>query len=250
MIDFHSHILPFIDDGSSSIEMSLNMLADSYNQGVTTVVATPHCYLMKDSSIDVFINNRKKSFDALTEAIKRDERTFPEIRLGCELRIIKEIDDMKSLEKLCIEGTDYIMVEMPYKDWDVNYYDFLYEMILRNLHPIMAHIERFWNHKKDFNNLYSLDLLYQVNAESFIKSPFKRYIPKLFEDGAIHIIGSDMHDMKVRPSYMKKAADTIIKVYGEKRLDYLMKNAENVLNNKNVKGKNFPKMSFFENLKI
>ncbi len=250
MIDFHSHVLPRIDDGASSVEMSLNMLADSYKQGIRTIVATPHCYLMKDSNIDTFLNKRQASYESLLKAMESDERTFPQIRLGCELRIMKEINDMRALDKLRIEGTDYIMVEMPFKEWDVNYYDFLYEMILRGMRPIMAHIERFWNHRKEFYNLYSLDLIYQVNAESIVKSPYKRYIPKLFEEGAVNILGSDMHNMTTRSSLMKKAADTIVRVYGEDRLNYLMKNAENILGNKKVEGRKFPKMSFFKTLKI
>ena len=250
MIDFHSHILPCIDDGASSVEMSLDMLSDSYKQGITTVVATPHCYLMKDSNIKAFLYKRQESYDNLIKAIESDDRDFPKIKLGCELRIMKEINDMSTLKDLCIEGTDYILVEMPFKDWDVNYYDFLYEMILRGMKPIMAHIDRFWDHRKEFYNLYQLDLIYQVNAESIVKSPYKRYIPKLFEDGAFHIMGSDMHNMTTRPSLMKKAADAIIRVYGADRLDYLMKNAENILENKNVIGKKFPKMGFFDIMKI
>ena len=51
MIDIHSHVLPGIDDGSKSVDMSLAMLKESYKQGVDTVVATPHFYI-KENTID------------------------------------------------------------------------------------------------------------------------------------------------------------------------------------------------------
>ncbi len=249
MIDFHSHILPCIDDGSSSVEMSLDMLADSFKQGIRTVIATPHCYLMKEKDIGKFLNNRQKSYKILKQAMENDGREFPRIVLGCELRIMKEIENMQELKKLCIEGTDYIMVEMPFKDWHVNYYDCLYEMILMGMKPIMAHIERFWNQRREFYNLYMLDLLYQVNAESILKFPQKHYVKKLFEEGAFHILGSDMHNTTTRPSKMKKAADTIVRAYGKERLDYLMQNAENILGNKPVEGRNFPVKRLFKSNK-
>lgn len=44
MIDFHTHILPGIDDGSRSVEMTMQMLNAETEQGVTGIVATPHFY--------------------------------------------------------------------------------------------------------------------------------------------------------------------------------------------------------------
>ena len=62
MIDFHSHILPQIDDGAQNIKMSLDMLSESYRQGVRTVVATPHCYIANEYDIDIFLERREKSY--------------------------------------------------------------------------------------------------------------------------------------------------------------------------------------------
>lgn len=245
MIDFHAHILPGIDDGAKDVKMSLDMLHESYLQGVRTVIATPHCYLMEEKNIDSFLKKRQKSYEELMDAIKKDERPFPKIILGCELRIIKEVPDMNYLKKLCIEGTDYLLVEMPYKDWNVNNYDLLYAMILRGIKPIIAHIERFWDKKKEFYNLYSLELLYQVNADAFIHFAGKRRASQLFASGALHIIGSDMHNTSSRASCMKKAVNSIIKIYGKYRLDYLMGNAEKILENKPVDTVTFNKKGLF-----
>lgn len=250
MFDFHSHVLSGIDDGSKSIEMSLDMLHDSFTQGVTTVVATPHCYLMEEKNISSFLKKRNDSFNLLKKAMEEDAREFPKIKLGCELRIMTPISDMGKLKDLCIEGTNYILVEMPHKKWTVDYYDYLYALLLRGMRPIIAHIDRFLEHKKEFLNLYSMDLVYQVNADAFIKSPVKYEVSKLFEHGAVHILGSDMHDDTKRVSHMKKAYNAIIKGYGEERWDYLHQNGINILNNDDILKVNFEKKSFWETLKL
>ena len=66
MIDFHSHILPGIDDGSKNVETSLKMLSISKSGGVDTVVLTPHCHPMSQEHIDKFLERRENSFRALS----------------------------------------------------------------------------------------------------------------------------------------------------------------------------------------
>ena len=251
MIDFHSHILPGIDDGASDVKMSLDMLAKSYEQGVKTVVATPHCYLTKDEKIEHFLEKRQKSFNILIDAMKNDERAFPEVILGCELGVYREPSDVKELQKLCIENTDYILVEMPYEKWNVNNYDFIYLLKINGMKPIIAHIERYWVQRNDFYNLFSLDVLFQVNADFFLTpNSRKKVIPYLFENNALHILGSDMHNTTTRSSNMKQASEYISLKYGNDRFGYLMNNAYEVLNNNDVKKFRFPPLGFFEKIKL
>ena len=250
MIDFHSHVLPHIDDGAHDIEMSLEMLRESKRQNVDTVVATPHCYITDESKLEHYIQKRKERFEELKKAIAKSGEDLPELKLGCEVRMMKLIDDIELLRPLCIENTDYILIEMPSGKWNVNDYDALYRILLKGMKPIMAHIERFWDQKDEFYNLYSLELVYQINADALLNRPYKSIIPKLFEAGAVHIMGSDMHNMDTRKTCMAEAAQKITQVYGEDRLEYLMNNAQNVLENKKVKRKSFEKLTFFERLKI
>lgn len=251
MIDFHSHILPGIDDGASDVKMSLDMLAKSYEQGVKTVIATPHSYLTKDDKVEHFLEKRQKSFDMLTNAMKNDERMFPEVIPGCELCVLREPSDVEDMRKLCIGNTDYILVEMPYKKWNVNNYDLIYLLKLHGMKPIIAHIERYWAQRSEFYNLFSLDVLFQVNTDSFLSPVMKkRVVPYLFENNALHILGSDMHNTTTRPSRMKEASEYISSKYGNDRFGYLMNNAYEVLCNNDIQKFRFPPMSFFEKLKL
>lgn len=250
MIDFHSHILPGIDDGAADIQMSLDMLNESYNQGVRIVVATPHCMLKSEEELDLFLKKRKEAYALLVAAAKEDGREFPKLLLGCELRVPEEFYKMDRLSKLCIEGTNYILCEMPYGKWNMNHYDFLYALTLKGFRPIMAHIERYTDKKKELSNLLSLDLLYQVNAGSFLDKQTKRYIPYLFRMGAVQLIGSDMHNLTTRKPDMKSGADTIAAAYGKERLEMLLYNAKAVLDNEAVIVRRFPKMSFWDIIKL
>ena len=250
MIDFHSHILPGVDDGAKDVETSLEMLRESKRQGVDTIVATPHCYLRDDARIPHYIHTRKYSYHKLMQAIEESGEELPKIILGFEVRIMKDFENMEMLRPLCIGDTDYILIEMPYGKWSVNDYDYIYRLMLKGMKPIMAHIERFWNHRKEFYNLYSMNLLYQVNAESFLHFRSKMIIPELFADGAVHIIGSDMHDVSWRKTCMKKASERIISAYGQDRLDYLMNNARLILENREPERGKFYKMSALEKMKL
>lgn len=250
MIDFHSHILPNIDDGAKNVHMSLEMLVDSYKQGVKTVVATPHCYIREDSDIDTFLKKRDSSYKLLKEAINNETRPLPNIILGAEVQILSGNIHFEKLKPLCIENTDYILIEMPYTKWNEDCYDNLYLLYLKGMKPIIAHIERFLNKKKDFINLYSLDLVYQINADSFLSPFIRRHIPELFFSGTAQLLGSDMHNTSKRPSHFKKACDRIVKSYGKDRLKYMMDNAEKILNNEPSENKRFEKMSYFKKLNV
>ena len=69
IIDFHSHVLPGIDDGSKSVEQSIAMLKREAEQGITHVVATPHFYPQEDRP-EKFLRRREKAFEKVTGAAK------------------------------------------------------------------------------------------------------------------------------------------------------------------------------------
>ena len=250
MIDFHSHILPHIDDGARNVQISLDMLADSYRQGIRTVVATPHCLISSEDDIDIFIKRRQDSYDELMHAMSQDERDFPDVILGSEVQVSKGVTNFEKMHRLCISDTNYIMIEMPYKKWNEDCFDYLYELIIKDMHPIIAHVERYLDKKREFYNLYSLDLIYQVNADSFLSPFVKRFLPELFSEGSIQLLGSDMHSLSRRPSRMEEAKNRILKSYGNERFEQLMNNAELVLKNERIEKIRYEKMPLLKKLKV
>ena len=108
LTDVHTHVLPNMDDGSQSLDMSLEMLTRLHAQGVERVVATPHFYLHREPDPAAYLTKRQMRFDALVE-----QQLPMELRLGAEVAIEQGISDLPQIRALTITGTDLILLECP-----------------------------------------------------------------------------------------------------------------------------------------
>ena len=107
-IDFHTHILPGIDDGSRNVEMSLRMLAAQREQQVDEIVATPHFYAQKDS-VEEFLLRRQRSYEKLKTAM--EENGFDQkLYLAAEVYYFQGIGSAGMIPKLCVEGTQTLLL--------------------------------------------------------------------------------------------------------------------------------------------
>lgn len=221
MIDFHSHILPAMDDGSKNTEESLAMLDSLRLQGIKHVVATPH-FNANDISVEAFLERRQKSFDKLNAVLDGE---YPEILLGAEIRYYEGISKLEQLEDLCVQGSRLLLVEMPSGRWNeyaLNELMNIYSQ--RRCTLVLAHIERYMNYQSAdvFDKLLANDILMQVNA-GFVTGLFtKRKAIKLFKNERIHFIGSDCHNMTTRPPEIAKAYELIGKKIGKQFLNDLI----------------------------
>lgn len=250
MVDFHSHILPGFDDGAKDVQMSLEMLRKAYNDGIDTVVSSSHAYVVSDESIEKFIEERDRSYKILCDAMEADGGEFPKILLGAEVHIKSFLTDLKKLVKLAIEGTDYILIEMPYSDWKQEHYESVYNCTVYGLKPIIAHADRYIERAEKFRHLKAFGSIFQINADSFLNKSLRKKLLTLFYDGYAHILGSDMHNCDVRPNRMKEAYEAISSNYDARFVDYINKNAERALNNKNVYDEELPNISFIKRMML
>ena len=140
MIDFHSHILPGIDDGAQDIETSLALIEEEKKQGVSTIVLTPHFYPDRNTP-DNFLKEREEAYRKLTS--HPESSTFPNFIKGAEVALTYELPKLEGLEKLCIEGTNLILIELPYHTYNEWVLNALFGISARGLVPIIAHFERF-----------------------------------------------------------------------------------------------------------
>ncbi|MBS7299027.1 MAG: hypothetical protein KIG65_08100 [Eubacteriales bacterium] len=250
MIDFHSHILPDVDDGAEDIITALKMLKRAKRDGIDTVVSTSHAYIGDESDIDSFIERRNRAYDELYNAMSIDGGDFPEIRLGAELHLKSYIGRYDTVTKLAVQKTDYILIEMPYSGWNQELYEAIYNIKLMGLKPVMAHIERYMRYRSEFHNLKALDVLFQVNADSFLSKPMRKTLLDLFYRDYVHILGSDMHNLDERKNRMAEATDILRNRYGRKFCEYLEDNVTAVLNNEQPKEAKLPKIGFLDRLKL
>ena len=142
MTDFHSHVLPEMDDGSRSVEESLEMLAMSWQQGVRHMAATPHFYA-EENSPEEFLKRRAVSAEKLQRAVEGREN-LPILHLGAEVRYYEGFSQTQSLEKLKIQGTDLLLLEMPFAPWTERMFREIRNAQQRlGCTVVLAHIERY-----------------------------------------------------------------------------------------------------------
>lgn len=248
MIDFHSHILPGIDDGSTDVETSLKMLSASKAGGVSTILLTPHCHPRSQEHIDRFLERRDSAFKTLSAALESQE--LPEIIPASEIRIYQDLHKYQGLSQLCISGTNYILLEMPYEVWRDYAFEEIYQLTRLGFRPIMAHLDRFLDQQKHFREIYSLGALVQINTSAFLESATRKKMANLFCEGNIHVIGSDTHDLYERRPDMADAYAVIEKKFGKEYIDYINYAGDSILKNEDVRPSDFPKINPIKKLFI
>ena len=218
MIDFHSHILPAIDDGSQSVEESLEMLRALKAQGVDTVIATSHFYATHRSP-ESYLQRRNAAFDKLKQVLTDD---CPRIILGAEVLYFPGISRVDALESLCTEGTDLLLLEMPFTSWSESMIAEVNEMARNHrVQLIMAHIERYYFKQKVsvWDEFLSRGILMQSNADFFLPFWEGRKALKLLREGRIHLLGTDCHNMTDRRPRMDEAVRRIQRTVGSETLE-------------------------------
>ncbi|MBR5272367.1 MAG: capsular polysaccharide biosynthesis protein [Clostridia bacterium] len=217
MVDLHSHILPNVDDGSRSVQESLQLLTMLAEQGVSKVAATPH-FSADRESVDDFIRRRQISYETLSKEVRGE---MPEIVLGAEVKYYQGISRMADLKKLCIEGSNLFLLEMPMVKWTEYVVKELLELSCsRGITLVLAHIERYLRLQPldVWERLLNGGVLMQVNATFFTDFRTRRKAVSLLKNSSIHFLGSDCHRAVERPPYIKDAVEIIEKKMGSRFL--------------------------------
>lgn len=215
MIDFHTHILPQIDDGSSSVAMSREMLALEASYGVTAVVLTPH-YDCTEQPVADFLAQRAQSFAALQEALPASS---PRLFLGAEVLLDRNLYVAENLRALCITGSDYLLIEMPFENWSQATFDALTRVIATHgVRPIIAHLDRYaamQSSPDNFARLLDLGVTVQLNAEAILPFFSGAQWVRMLAEGDAHLLGSDCHNLTSRsPQVLEAACKKLAKKHG------------------------------------
>ncbi len=235
MIDFHTHILPKIDDGAQSLEESLAVLSELEKQGVKTVILTPHYYGRK-KSVEQFLEKRERKYDQLIEAYTGKIKLIK----GCECNLSTCANsDFNDFIPLAIEGTKYILIEMAFTPkWEKSLSDKLFKLMnTTNLTPIIAHVELYPAVKANpelAHRLIETGCLLQMNCLSLVDSNKKDLPWALLTHNQIHCIGSDTHNLENRPPLYSLACEKLKESFGEERLNGLQNNMNKIILNQKV----------------
>lgn len=233
MTDIHSHILFGIDDGSRSIEESMELLKKLKNVGFNHVILTPHYIEGSEYNAD---NSKKRTiFLELKQKIE-DENIDIDITLGNEIFINDHI--ISSIEDGYISpigDSKYLLVELPFHNKLLNLEDIIYEIKIKGYIPIIAHPERYTYFQEDYTLVDTLrkdGFLFQVNYASILGHYGKnaeKLMKYMLKNKYVDYLGTDIH--RIEKDYVITNFEKIVKhIKKITKEDYFLKIMENCNN--------------------
>lgn len=243
LVDIHSHILPGVDDGASNTAESIEMLKIAYEQGIRTIVATPH------------YGKFSESFDA--ETIKKVvaflQNTAQKLQLDIKILAGNEIyyssdviEDLNEGSALCLGDGKCVLVEFSISTDYATIVAACRELKQAGYQPIIAHAERYiaLHNLDNVKKLKNEGALIQVNADMLTELPikeekktlfnkhridmvsaFKNAAWKLVQSGFVDFIATDAHNSTYRKPVMRDALGVIEKELGSEKISQLLENA-------------------------
>ena len=227
MIDIHNHILPNIDDGSKSTEMSLNMLKFAYEQGVTDVVNTVHFQHPLFLNIDHSLGNLQRIAKSLQS--KLDEcKIRIKIHLGCEVFYYENLLKISNKPLTTLGNGKYMLIEFSPKNIPNSQKQTLYNLKMSGITPIIAHPERYKLVQENFSIVYdwiNAGCLIQVDSGSILGlmgDKAKKSSHLIIQEKCCHILASDAHNDSNRNFTIKEAYSYVKTVLGTKKADLMV----------------------------
>ena len=227
MVDVHSHIMYGIDDGSESIETSLEILKDAYNNGVTDIFLTPH--YIENSRFNCNNKEKQKILNILKTKLK-EEKISINLYIGNEVFIDENIlEHIKNNEIATLNNSKYILVELPMGRMYNNTKEILFNLIIEGYTIVLAHPERYRYMQEDdkkLEELLSMGVLLQGNYRSlfgYYGKDAKKTLKKFIKKKQISFLGSDIH--KNDGYNLKKLEKIVLKLSKDKEY------TENIIKN-------------------
>lgn len=232
-IDIHSHILPNMDDGSHSVHQSLEMLRIAGNQGITTMIATPHNMPGKGCPSTALVH---ESVERLQE-IALQEGIPIEIIPGTEYYYREEVLELFEQEEgITLGDSCCVLVEFDPMAERIYVRNALRNILATGYRPVIAHVERYVKVMEDISVLWELKkmgVLIQINAASVVGDngrQAKKDTKRLLKEHLVDFAATDAHSDGRRAPLLEKCADILYKKYGGNYADALLfGNAEEYL---------------------
>ena len=238
MIDFHTHILPNIDDGSRSIDETFNLIKEAKEVGFDGIILTSHY-------IENFYETDVPERDVWVKAISENlgvKGIDTDLYLANEIYISENMMGLLEQRKAStINNSCYVLFELPLNEEPLNLYDVIYSLQENKLIPILAHPERYSFVQKEPELIYDLiekGCLMQANYGSIIGQygvKAEYIVKKFLENNMIHFLGSDVHRQNSIYPKIPFALEKIKEIVGEEKLEELTTiNPKLVLANKKI----------------
>jgi protein-tyrosine phosphatase len=238
VIDLHSHILPNMDDGPQSMEEAILMARAAVQQGIKTIVATPHTQNGTFSNSPISVKENAAIFSSHLNQLNIPLTVLP----GHEVRVTTNFqNELENGEYLFLDDKrKYILIEFSTLFIPSNAQQLIYNLSCDGIVPIIAHPERNAIFHKDPNSLCTLveeGALTQITAGSLIGSfgkNIKKFSIQLLKNNLAHIIASDAHDLNKRGFVLDRSYSEIEKLFGKQFKNKLVENAYFILSGNSI----------------
>ncbi len=198
MVDFHTHLLPGIDDGAKNVEDSVSLLNSLSELGMKEIVLSPHYYPAQERISD-FTMRRKQSCEIFAKVLSERNKPTPRLHVACEVYLEPILFNNEDLSPLTVDlGEKFMLTELLYEEDFTNTTESMLRQLVYsyNVVPILAHIDRypFLMKEKILYNLLEMGCVAQINVSSLSNFFKRKKLLKYLEKGYIGVIGSDTHN--------------------------------------------------------
>lgn len=241
MKDIHSHILYDIDDGSRTLDESIEIIKQAVDNGYTDLILTPH-YRFSQNYI---ANNEEKKnlLNILNEEVKKLGIDI-NIYLGNEITLDEDFMFYLNTDQIStLNNSKYLLIELPFNDYFDDLDNILDEIISMGYRVIIAHPERYryFKNTKYFEKLIKKGVLFQGNISSLYGKYgdiSKNILVEMLNKHMIHFMASDVHTSN-QTSFLKslECMDIVSKITGSRLMaeDLFINNISKVIDNLDIK---------------
>ena len=239
MIDFHNHILPNVDDGSKSLEMSLSMLKKAAEQGITDVVNTVHYQHPKVETENISFNRIEKELKVIQEELNNNGIPV-NLHCGAEVFFLPNLLKIKDDPLATFLHGKYMLIEFQVHQLPYIHKQELFDLKMAGVTPIIAHPERYNDVMKDISIVtewLEAGCIIQVDAGSalgYLGSGAQKTSERIIKNGWCHILGSDSHNDRGRNFCLKEAVELVRNWIGDEVELLVNNNPEAVIKGKMI----------------
>ncbi|MDI1321614.1 MAG: capsular biosynthesis protein [Algoriphagus sp.] len=198
-VDMHSHLIPGIDDGSKTMEESLELIRRLAGYGLRKIITTPHIMYEYYRNTPEIIG---LGLEDLRKAV-RNEGIEIEIEAAAEYYMDEIfLEKVIAGDKILSFGENYVLVETGFINKPQMLFDIIFQLEMAGYKPILAHPERYQyliSDKKLFEDLVDRNIILQVNLLSltgFYSKQVKDFADMMLERGLIRFLGTDCHNVR------------------------------------------------------
>lgn len=235
MIDIHCHILPGLDDGAADMESAIEMLRIAGQEGIKSIIATPHYKEGRGCADLVQIKESLKQLQQKADQAGISVKLYP----GNEIYYCSSLDQKLEQNRICsMNDTEFLLTEFSPFEGHVYIRNAMEDIMGLGYTPILAHAERYQcmtENAEHIRELKEMGCYIQVNASSVTGDygwKTKRFVQGLLKKRLVDFIGTDAHGTAKRKPEMEKCAKLLYRKYDRNYADALLfQNAENLLIN-------------------